>query len=243
MVKKNQSDQIFLNVTVRTIFGKNLRKLRKEGNIPANIYGPDFKSKSITVNYKDFIKAYKAAGETGIVYLNLEKEELPTLIKDVQKHPVSDIILHIDFRKIDLKQKVQTLVRVKIIGQSEAVTQKDGVLLTQNEKLLVEAFPKDIPPAIEVDINALKEIGQEIKVADLSKSTSYQIKEEKDKVIVSVIAHKEESIAPETVAPTPEVITEVKPKEGQAEPTTAPATEKPVEQSEKKEKNQPPAKK
>ncbi len=217
--EQNNGEKLSLNVTIRTIFGKKLNKLRKEGVVPANIYGPGFKSKSVSVNFKDFINIYKIAKETGVVYLKDKTEELPVLIKNVQKHPVSNNILHADFRKIDLAQKIQTEVPVKVVGQSEAVTQKGGVLLTLTESLLVEALPTDIPKEIEVDISSIKDIGKEIKVSDLKKSDKYEIKDPAVKVIVSVVEHKEESITPETApAEAPEVITAAPVEEGAVAP-------------------------
>ncbi|MBI2641689.1 50S ribosomal protein L25 [Candidatus Roizmanbacteria bacterium] len=234
--------KVNLQVQPRTVVGKKVKKLRREGLVPGSIYGPEFKSQSVSVNYKDFTHAYKIVRETGVVYLNLDKNELPVLIKNVQHHPVSDIILHVDFRKIDLKKKIQTHVPVKVIGQSEAVAQKGGILLTLSNTLLVESLPQDIPPFIEVDISRLKEIGQEIKVADLKKSEKYEIKDPSDKVVVSIVEHKEESVTPETVPPaTPEVIT-AKPEEGAVteEEGAKPAVEtKPAEET---PKPQPPQK-
>lgn len=208
-----KDNQFSLEVKTRNIFGRKLKKLRAEGFIPANIYGPEFKSQAISVNFKDFIKVYKVAKETGIVNLQLDGKQIPVLIKNLQRHPVNDNILHIDFRKIDLTKKIETQVPVKIIGTSKAVKELGGVLLTQSESLLIEALPQNIPPAIEVDISSLNEIGQEIKVADLPKVSTYEIKSPPDKVIVSVIAHKEESTTPETTTVTPEVLTESKPEE------------------------------
>lgn len=238
--KKMASEKLTLDVTLREIFGKKLKKLRKDGLIPGNVYGPEFKSQSLSLNYKDFAKVYELAKKTGIVYLKLNKEEIPVLIKNVQRHPVADAVLHVDLRKVDLKQKVETEVPVKIIGESEAVTQQAGVLLIQSDKLLVEALPQDIPPAIEVNISSLKEIGKELKVADLAKSSKYKIKTPLNKVVVSIIEHKEESVVPETAVQTPEVITEVqKPEETTAEEKEEkPApTPKAPEKIEKKEVN------
>lgn len=203
--KKNE--KLTLSAVSRTIFGKKLNQIRKSGLIPGNIFGPNFKSQAVSVNIRDFLKIYKIAKETAIVYLGLDKDEIPVLIKQIQKHPVKDHILHVDFRKIDLKQKIETAVPIKVIGVSEAVSQKGGVLLTQTENLMIEALPQDLPPNIEIDISKLKEIGQEIKVADLVKSEKYTVKDPVEKVIVSVVAHKEESITPETTAAAPEVIT------------------------------------
>ena len=184
MVKAKKStniadNRLTLTVQPRTIFGKKLKRLRRDGNIPANIFGPDFKSQAVSVSFKDFIKVYKTAKETGVVYLKINSNELPILIKNVQRHPVTDHILHADFRKIDLKQKILTDVPIKVVGRSEAVVQKAGVLLTLTESLAVEALPINIPHYIEVDISQLKEINQEIKVSDLPKSDKYQVKEER----------------------------------------------------------------
>lgn len=215
--------KLVLKVSPRTVFGKKLKKLRHEGVVPANVFGPEFKSVSVSIPFKDFAKTYKTAKETGIVYLALDKEEVPVLIKQVQRHPVTDAVLHVDFRKVDLKKKIQTEVPVKTVGVSEAVAQKAGVLLTLSETLLVEALPQDIPQAIEIDISSIKELGQEIKVADLKKSASYEIKTPVEKVVVSVVEHKEESVTPETTAAAPEVIGEV-PVEGAPVEGAVPAT-------------------
>ena len=222
MAKKKVNEKINLEVTLRNVFGKKLRKLRHQGVIPGNIYGTNYKSTAVALPQKEFIKIYRQAKGTSVVYLKLEKDEIPVLIKNVQSHPVTNSILHVDFRKIDLTQKVVTEVPVTVICQSEAVSQKGGVLLTQTTKLSVEALPQDIPQTIEVDISVIKEIGQEIKVTDLVKSTKYIIKNEPTKVVVSVTAHKEESITPETTTVTPEVISEKAPAEGEVAPAVTP---------------------
>ena len=217
----SSTDKVSLKADLRTVFGKKLNKIRKQGFVPGNIFGPDFKSRSISVVYKELVKIYKIVGETGIVYISLDKENIPVLIKTVQRHPLSSSLLHVDFRKIDLSKKIETNVPVKTIGVSEAVSQKAGVLLVQSETLLVEALPEDIPSHIEVDITVIKEIGQEIKVSDLKKSDKYEIKTPVEKVIVAVIAHKEESIVPETAVAAPEIITEAV-KEGTEEEGATP---------------------
>src|SRR3989344_1562079 len=140
--KKNlagNTNEITLIVKPRSVFGKKLKSFRKTGNIPGNIYGQDFKSQSVRVMFKDFTKVYKIAKETGVVYLDLDKKEIPVLIKNIQRQPVNDSILHVDFGKIDLKQKIQTEVPVLVIGQSEAVNLKGGVLLKQSETLRLTA--------------------------------------------------------------------------------------------------------
>lgn len=232
-MNKTTSDKLTLEVKNRELTGKKAKKLRKEGLVLANIYGPEFKSQSVSVDLKAFAKTYRTARETAVVYLKLDKNEVPILIKNVQKHPVTDMILHVDFRKIDLKKKIQTEVPIKVIGASEAVSQKAGVLLIQSETVLVEALPQNIPSSIEVDTTIIKDIGQEIKVSDLKKSDQYEIKTPPEKIVVSVVEHKEESITPDTAAAVaPEVITEA-PTEGEETPVAGAPEETKEETKEK----------
>lgn len=197
-----------LDAKKRDVFGKKLKRFRKDGAVPANIYGPGFKSQAISIVWKDFNKTYRIAQETGIVYLKLEKQEVPVLIKNVQRHPVTSGILHVDFRKVDLSKNIETEVPLKIVGESPAVVQKGGVLLTHTDHIKLEALPENIPHEIEIDISNLTEVGSEIKVSDLKRSDKYTIKEDAEKLVLAITEHKEESLEPETAAAEPEVITE-----------------------------------
>ena len=241
--KKQASVKLHLDAQARTLFGKKLKKFRYQGNVPANVFGPQFKSQSVTIELKSFNKIYKVAEETGIVYLKVDKDELPVLVRGVQRHPVTHALLHVDFRKVDLKQKIETEVPIKTVGESEAVNVKGGVLLTQANTIKVEALPEEIPHEVEIDISVLKEIGEEIKVSSLPKSDKYSVKEDADKVLVSVIAHKEESLVAETAVAEPEVITEV-PQEGDEAPAeeAAAGKEEPKEAKKAEGKDQSPKK-
>jgi len=210
----NKKEKIILKGQVRKIFGKKLKNLRKEEFIPANVFGKDIQSQSISINSKEFIKVYKKIKATGVLYLEIEKETFPVLINSIQKHPITREILHVEFKKVDLTKKTQAEVPVEIIGQSPAVLEKGGVLLTLTQTLLVEALPEKIPQSIKIDVSNLKEVGQEIKVADLPSYSDYQIITEKEKIIVSIVAHKEESSTPEVqTINTPEIINEKKENE------------------------------
>lgn len=210
-MKSDKSHKLHLVVTARDLFGKKLKKMRHQGVVPANIFGPKYKSQSITVSLKDFINVYRVAHETGVVYLDLAKEEIPVLVRQIQHHPVTDILLHIDFRKIDLKQKIEASVPLKTINQSPAISQ-GGVLLTQADHVLVEALPEEMPSEIQIDLAKLVEIGTDVRVKDLPALSTYAVKDDPEKVLISIIAHKEESVTPETTVATPEVLTE---KEGE----------------------------
>lgn len=198
-----QGEKILLSAEKRTVLGKQVKKLRKQGILPANIFGKDFQSLSVSVSQADFTKVYHEAGETGVVYVNVGGEEIPTLIKEVQKHPVNDNVLHIDLRKIDLKQKIETEVPLEYVGESPA--EKDGaVLMYPVDRVVIEALPTDIPHALEIDLSTLTEIDQTFTIANLPKSDKYVIIDDPETVLVSVTAHKEESIEPDTTTTIPE---------------------------------------
>lgn len=198
----------------RDVFGKRVNALRKNGILPANIYGSGFESKAINVNYVEFFKTFKKAGETTVIYVEVDGKTIPTLITDIQIHPLSRMILHADLRKVDLKRKIEANVPVVIVGESEAVDQKHGVLLTQMNQVTIEALPTNIPHEIEIDISVLKEIGDEITVGSLPKSDTYEVTDDPERVIVSVTEHIEEEIEVQTATEAPEILTE-KAEEGE----------------------------
>ncbi len=234
-MKNKVQEKITLEVVKRDAFGKKLRKLRHQGMIPANIFGPKFVSVAVSVDMKTFLKVYRIVHETGVIYVKLDSKEIPALIQNIQKHPLTNSIIHVDLRKIDLTQKIETSVPVTTVNESIAVTQKGGVLLTQAQELLIEALPADIPSSIEVDLTPLIEVGMEIKVKDIKNTAGYVIKDDEEKVVISVVAHKEESITPETAIETAEVITEKKDEEGAEGGTQEKAPEEPKESKETKE--------
>jgi len=162
------TDKITLKVTTRKITGRKTRNLRKEGILPANIYGKDIKSQAVQLPTKDFKAAFKTAGETSIINLTLDKETKarPILVHNIHLHPVTDEFLHADFHQVDLTKKVTVAVPLKMIGEAPAVS-KGGVLLQLMDEIEVEALPSDLPDKFEINISKLKEIGQTINLKDI----------------------------------------------------------------------------
>lgn len=181
-----------LNCSLRTSFGKKNRALRKSGIVPAVIFGESADSTAISLSALEFKKVFALAGETTVVYCVVEGKEIPTLVSDVSINSILDTVNHIDFRRVNLKKEISAQVPVELTGDSPAV-KSGGVLLQQIKELEVKALPQNIPQAITIDVSTLIEVGQEITVGTLPKSTEYEIIEEMDRVIVSITAHKEES--------------------------------------------------
>ncbi|MBI4064816.1 50S ribosomal protein L25 [Candidatus Gottesmanbacteria bacterium] len=167
-----------LKATKRDVLGRKVKKLRKEGFIPATIYGKKIQSVSVTLSHDQFVALYKQAGETGLVELATQgetKDFRPVLIHSVQVDPVSSQILHVEFHQVDLKEKVHASVPVEVAGVAPAVINKIGVLITVLDEVEVEALPAELPEKISVDVSGLSEVGQEIKVSDLHVSSGVTI--------------------------------------------------------------------
>ena len=160
-------EQIPLVAQKRTVLGRKVKTIRKEGFIPAHVYGKKIETIHVQVKGADFRKVFEQAGETGIVDLQIDGAKHPALIRNVQVHPVTDEPLHIDFYQVNLAEKVKVNVPVEVTGEAPAEQKKIGLLLTPTSEIEVEALPADIPEIIEVDVSKLENIGDEIRVKDL----------------------------------------------------------------------------
>jgi len=161
-------EEFNLTANERNIFGRRVKKIRKEGFVPAHLFGRNVKTRHISVNAKEFEEVYAKAGETGIINLNFSKSEShPALVKGIQIHPLTSQILHIDFYQVSMREKVKVEIPLETVGESPAVEKKVGLLLTPVESLEVEALPKDLPECIKVDISKLENVGDHVTVGDL----------------------------------------------------------------------------
>jgi large subunit ribosomal protein L25 len=159
---------ITLKAKAREVFGRKTSRLRRAGILPANVFGRDVKSFAVEVDAKDFERTYKEAGETGVVELDIGNDKRYVLVHDIQRHPVSDQILHVDFLQVDLKKKVSTQVPVELVGVSPAEKQGLGTVVQYINEIEVEALPTDIPHKFEIDITGLDAVDSVVKVADIS---------------------------------------------------------------------------
>jgi large subunit ribosomal protein L25 len=164
MTRDNQ--KTLFHVRSRDVKGKKTSQLRKNGLVPANIYGPSGTSQSIEVPTTPFIKLYEKEGDTGLIYLTIDdsKKQVPTLVDEVQYNSVSRQLLHVTFRQVSLTEKIEAEVPIQLVGESKV----PGTTVVQTQDSLeVSALPTDLPESFEVDISTLLEVGQSITIADL----------------------------------------------------------------------------
>jgi large subunit ribosomal protein L25 len=189
--------KINLKSKTRSLPGKKAGKLRKEGKIPAVLYGNKVSSQSLWVDYLDFQKTFHEAGESTIFELEIDgKRKANVLIYDVQKDPISGKYSHIDFFQVRMDQKIETDVPLEFVGESDAVKTLGGVLVKSIDTVPVICLPADLPPKIEIDISALKTFNDAIKISDLKVSDKVSIQVDPETVITNVAPPRsEEEIA------------------------------------------------
>ena len=179
--------KVELKVTPRDVVGKKVSRLRREGVIPANVYGHGLESVSIQVPKDDLVHVMRTAGRNEIVYLRLDGDEpRPTFLRQVQRNPVTDAILHADFYQISLMEKVRMEVPVSLIGTAPAEQTHGGTLLHSLDSISVEGLPTDIPSVIEVDVSGLEEIDAAIHVAELSVPEGIAVLTDPEQVVAKI---------------------------------------------------------
>ncbi|EKE06371.1 MAG: hypothetical protein ACD_19C00015G0003 [uncultured bacterium] len=174
--------KITLKSEKRDLFGRKVSQLRKAGLIPANIFGKKIKSEAITVNEKEFSDVFKKAGETQIIDLGGKS----VLVSNLQTDPVSGNVIHVDFRQVDLKEKIEAKVPVEVEGESPAEKQNLGTVVQQIHEIEVEALPADLPEKIVIDATLLLEVDQAIYVKDLKVDKNVEVKTDLELIVVKV---------------------------------------------------------
>lgn len=181
-------NRIPLKAEERKILGKKVKNLRRQGIIPAHVFGKKIATEHVSVKALDFIKVYKEAGETGLVDLKIGEEKVkPVLIRQVQVDPVRGEMLNIDFYQVNLLEKTKVNVPIILIGEEpEIIHTGEAVIIQPMMEIEVEALPTDLPENIEVDITTLKIIGDAITVAGLPISQGVTILAEPESVVVKL---------------------------------------------------------
>jgi large subunit ribosomal protein L25 len=174
-----------LKVEERKVLGKQVKKLRRDGILPCNIYGKGIKSTAVQVPQKDFDAVYKEAGETGLVDIELGDKVTPVLIHNMQKDFRGNI-LHAYFFQVNLKEKVKTMIPLEIVGEPKAVLDKIGLLMNILSEVEVEALPAELPENIEVNVEHLTNIDDQVTVADLKVPEGVTVLTEAEQVISKI---------------------------------------------------------
>ena len=184
-----------IKADLRTVLGRKVKHLRKEGLIPATVYGHKFEPMSIQFKGLELEKLYDNVGESGLIEVLVGEEKLPILLRNAQYSAVEGNMIHIDCYKVNLKEKITAFVPIEFIGESQAV--KDGnVLVEVTNEVEVEALPTDLPECINVDISVFATIDDMITVGDIKLDEKVEMITAADQVIVKIEEPRAEEEAP-----------------------------------------------
>ncbi|MCR4305652.1 MAG: 50S ribosomal protein L25 [Candidatus Daviesbacteria bacterium] len=183
-------DRLSLQAEERMLLGKKVKNLRKEGKLPAHVFGKGLETEHVSVDGKTFLKIFKEAGETGLIDLKIGSEKVrPVMVRGLQFDPVSGDPIHIDFYQVNLTQKVKVPVPLVLIGeQPESVHLGETIVLQTMSEVEVEALPTDLVENIEVDITSLKNIDDAITLGQLNYDRSKLTIEASEEDIVVKLA-------------------------------------------------------
>lgn len=172
----------------RFVVGKNVRFLRREGLVPANLYGHGKASVALQLPTREVEQVLSRVGGTALVKLELNGEEPRTvLIKEVQRHPVKDDLLHVDFQQVAMTEMIRVAVPLHFVGEAPAAKVKDGMVLHPISSLEVEALPGDLPSHLEVDVSVLANLHDALHVSDISVPPGVQILHDLESIVASVV--------------------------------------------------------
>jgi large subunit ribosomal protein L25 len=201
-------DKPVLHATRRTVIGKQVGALRREGKLPAVLYGHEIAATPITLDLRETSRLLNSITSSSIISVELDGKENATLVREKQKDYIRGTLLHVDFQVVSLTEKIRTEVSIEITGLAPAIKDFNGVMVTGVDEIEVECLPKDLPDRIVVDISTLANIGDGIYVRDIPVPENVVFLAEPDEMIV-LITHPAAEEVEEVVEPVieePEVI-------------------------------------
>jgi large subunit ribosomal protein L25 len=230
---------ITLTAKIRKDLGKKVKTVRKNGLVPAVLYGPKIKNQTLEIDLKEFEKVFKEVGENTLFSLEVDKKEkYLVLIHDLVRDAVSDLPLHVDFYQPSLEEKIEAEIPVILQGESLAVKDLGGTLVKNISHIRVKALPQNLPKEIVIDITSLQTFENHITVKDLQVAQGVEILRGENEIVVSVAPP--EKVEEELAKPVEEKVEEVKVVEKEKKPADAEAMagkeEKPVPEKQTQDK-------
>jgi len=207
------------HVFSRTKIGKKAKALRQKNNVLANLYGLSKPSMALCIDKSEVKRLFSDKHESTLFYLDVDgdKAKTPVLLDEVVKHPVSGEMQHLVFRRVDLKEEIETEVQIKLLGKCE-VADATAVLVINAVK--IKTIPTNIPESIEVDISHLSQVGESITSSQLKLPANVMLivdEDTKDSPVVALQSTKVEEVVEEVVEAGAEAGTG---EEAQAKPST-----------------------
>jgi large subunit ribosomal protein L25 len=181
-------EEVVLKAEARSIIGKKVKVLRREGYLPAVIYGRDVEPIPICLNYHEASQILPGVTSSQFIVVDVDGEPHTTLVRERQRDPVTWRLLHVDFQELSMTEKLRTAVSLVLNGEAPAVANFGGIIVTGQESLMVECLPTDLPERIEVDLSVLEEIGDAIYVRDIQVPDKVEVLTDQEEMIALITA-------------------------------------------------------
>jgi large subunit ribosomal protein L25 len=174
-------NKITLKVAERTVFGKKVKALRREGIVPVVVYGPGMEPKAVQANFNELEKVLKAAGKHTPVHITLDDKKRIAMVKEISLDPSKNRINHVAFHAVRQNKPIEAEVPIHLVGEGESEAEKAGLIILQNiDAIEVRALPLEMPDALEIDITHLKEAGEKVLVGDIKLPENVELVEHND---------------------------------------------------------------
>jgi len=185
-------EKLELVAQLRKQTGKKVKFLRREGLIPAIIYGRGIETLPISVDKRETTQLFNKISGSTILTIKVEGKEHATLVRELQRDYIKNELLHIDFQAVSLKEKLRTHVSLTLVGDAPVLEEFDALIVSGIDQIEVECYPQDLVDTIEVDVSSLAEIGSAIYVKDLPELKNIEILSDPEDLVAVASAVKEE---------------------------------------------------
>jgi large subunit ribosomal protein L25 len=213
-------EKVVLKATKRDVIGKQVKALRRAGQLPAVIYGRHVEPISISLEAHSAGLAISKLTSSSLVTIDVDGAEYFALLREKQRNYIKGNLTHVDFLALDLNEKIRTKVRLHFTGNSGAVKDYSAVLIHRMDNLHVECLPTDLPERINIDISSMKQIGDSIRVSDIALPEKVEVLDDMDEIVIIATLAKEETTeegaVPGAEATSPELSVERGKKEEEA---------------------------
>ena len=181
-------DVVTLRLSPRSVTGKEVKRLRKGGQVPVHLYGRGIESAALQAEAQVLRRVLPQVGTNIPVSLELDGADGENIcfVREIQRHPVTEEVLHVDFLRVDVSRAVQAEVPITLAGSAPAVRELGGTLLQPILSLLVEALPMDIPASLEVDVSWLDDFEKGVYVRDIELSSAVTLITDPDDLVARV---------------------------------------------------------
>lgn len=181
-----------LEASRRERIGKRVKQVRRQGQLPAILYGTGIEPVPIQLDDRETAKVMAGISGSTLIDLNLEGDTHKVLVRDVQRDPIRRNMLHVDFLKVAMDVLIRTEVPIELTGTAPAVKEQGGILVPGVNVIEVEALPGDLPDRLTVDLSVLLEIDDAITVGDLPIGSGVRILTDVEEIVAHVIYQAEE---------------------------------------------------